>query len=105
MWTTCSKNSLSRSKSLAKLVSFAERGVPPRPYKFLELQPFFPGRLGQRLHAAVIDIAAAVEDHLSHPALLRPRRHQLADQLRRRLAGGRGADLALHLGIGRVGLR
>jgi hypothetical protein len=23
MWTTCSKNSLSRSKSLAKLVSFA----------------------------------------------------------------------------------
>src|SRR6185312_2790868 len=73
----------------------------------LKLQTFFAGALGQRLDTAVVDVAAAVEDHLLDPALLGARRHQLAHQLRRRLARGRGTDLLTHRGVGgaRLGQR
>src|SRR5215213_7376729 len=105
MWTTCSKNSLSRSKSLAKLVSFCRGAACCAPtVQSLELQTLFAGRVGDRLHAAVVHVAAAVEDHLFDALLLGARRHHLADQLGRRLAGGRAADLLADLGIRRARL-
>src|SRR5206468_3228115 len=101
MWTTCSKNSLSRSNSLAKAVSL---DAPRR----LELQSFFAGGVGYGLHLAVVDVATAVEDHPVDALLLRPLRHLGAHELRGRLAPGpRGlaplgsGQAALHLGVGR----
>src|SRR5436305_11868486 len=64
-----------------------------RTANLLELKTFVAGPFGQRLDAAVVDVAAAVEDHLLDPLLPGAGRHQLAHQLGRRLAAGRAADL------------
>ena len=47
----------------------------------LELQSCFTGRIGQRLHAAVIQISAAVEHHLLDALFLGALGQQLADFL------------------------
>src|SRR3954454_25285785 len=39
---------------------------------FLELQSVLAGRVGERLHAPVVQVAAAIEDHPSHAGRLRP---------------------------------
>ena len=53
--------------------------APARPKLNLEFQSSFAGCVGQRLHAAVIQIAAAIEDHLLDALLLRALGDQLAD--------------------------
>src|SRR5262249_54951359 len=47
----------------------------------LELQPRFPGRVGQSFHPPVVLEAAAVEDHGADALLLGPARDQLAHGL------------------------
>ena len=53
----------------------------------LELQAAFAGGVGQRLDAAVIDVAAAVEHHLRDAGLLGALGDQLADRRGGRLVG------------------
>src|SRR5207244_4478478 len=62
------------------------------------------GGIGQRLDAAVIDVAAAVEDDLLDTGLQRALGEQLADLGRRRLVGP-GLVLALEVLVDRGGLR
>src|SRR5829696_7802791 len=100
MWTTCSKNSLSRSKSLAKALSFTRRSVL-RPYGFLELQSLFAGGVGKDLDVAVVDVAAAVEDDLFDPLLLRPLGDELPHDLRRVLVARRAGDPLTDRRVGR----
>src|ERR1017187_5522867 len=47
----------------------------------LEFQPSLAGRVRQRLHAAVVEISAAIEDHLLDALLLGAFGDQLADFL------------------------
>src|SRR5205807_1052552 len=49
----------------------------------LELQARFPGRVGEGLDPAVVDVSAAVEDHPGDPGLDRPLGDLLADRLGR----------------------
>src|ERR1700753_3295198 len=93
MWTSLSTNSLSRS-------SRSRRSRPPRSRSpamvfsnlsearclcpqsgLLEAQPALAGRIGQRLDAAVIEIAAAVEHDFLDAVLHRALGEQLADGL------------------------
>src|SRR4029079_19315470 len=58
-----------------------------------ELRRALSGAVGQRFHAAVISVTAAVEDDLRHPGFLRARGESLADF---RGAGGlRSLDAAV----------
>src|ERR1700760_5157225 len=55
----------------------------------LELQPSLAGCVGESLDATVIQVAAAIEDHLLHALLLRALRDELAHFLRgRHVAAG-----------------
>src|ERR1700759_130762 len=94
MWTSLSTNSLSRS-------SRSRRSRPPRsrspamvfsnlseaqrlcPQVSLEAQPALARRIGQRLDAAVIEIAAAIEHDFLDAVLYRSLRQELADRLGR----------------------
>src|ERR1700749_2477891 len=57
--------------------------VPTFPDHALEAQPALAGRIGQRLGAAVIEIAAAVEHDFRYPVFHRALRQELADRLGR----------------------
>src|SRR5436853_2188703 len=52
-----------------------EPWVPPRS----ELQSVFAGGVGEGLHASVVKVAAAVEDHRGDARSLRPFGDELAD--------------------------
>src|SRR5687767_13074814 len=92
MWTTCSKNSLSRSKSLAKVFSFTARRPLPARFQILELQTLFAGGFRKDLDVAVVDVAAAVEDDLLDPLLLGALGDHLADHFRRVLVASRAGE-------------
>src|SRR5690606_37513059 len=77
------------------------------PLRALELQPRFARRVGDRAHPAVIQIAAAVEDHLRDTLRLRALGDRPADHLR---AGDVAAarvrtERALERRLGRRGRR
>src|SRR5271154_5867325 len=82
MGTSLSTNSLSRSSFLRSRGSRAM--MPVQFVRLLEAQAAFARRIGERLDAAVIEIAAAIEDHLFDALLL----GALGDQLADRLGGG-----------------
>src|SRR4029079_1164585 len=80
--TSLSTNSLSRSRS--------SRSRPPLPplrstmlVGPLEIQPCLAGSVGERFHAPVVEIAAAVEHDVLDPGIDRPLGDELADGLSR----------------------
>src|SRR5207245_1655830 len=113
MWTSLSTNSLSRS-SRSLLRSRPPRSRSPAMVfsnlsealasvlvsvetSLLETQPAFARRVRQRLDAAVLEIAAAVEHHFLDAVLDGALRQKLADGLRRIDVGTRIAALAHRL--------
>src|SRR5215211_5471423 len=81
IWTSLSRNSLSRSsrsppRSRSLAMTNLHRHHPS------ELQPGFARRIGQRLDPAVIDIAAAIEHHVLDALLGRTLGDKLADRFR-----------------------
>src|SRR4051812_6678263 len=122
MWTSLSTNSLSRSSrpplwppprsrspamvfsnpcgahlwktSAPVLVSVRFQNLRT---SLLEAESAFACRVGQRLDAAVIEIAAAVEDHFGDAVLHCALRQQLADRLGRIDVGAGVAALAHRL--------
>src|SRR5262249_56925973 len=69
-----------------------------------EFETAFARGIGQRLDAAVVEIAAAVEHHLADPLGLGALRHQLAHHLCR-FDIGAGLEPAAHLLFERRSLR
>src|SRR5579862_3332732 len=66
MWTSLSTNSLSRSSRSPRCSLRPRRSPPPLPSSraILELQAAFAGGVSERLHAPMIDVAAAIEHDL-----------------------------------------
>src|ERR1700761_2722518 len=103
MWTSLSTNSLSRSSRPplwppprsrspamvfsnpcgAHLLKTSAPVLVSVQFQTLETQSAFARRVGQRLDAAVIKIAAAIEDHFLDAVLYRALRQKLADRLGR----------------------
>src|ERR1700751_5150614 len=82
MWTSLSVNSLSsRSRSRAmrmfRRVQFSVAQAP----RLLEFEPALARGVRQRLDAAVIAIAAAIEDHLGYDVAERSLGNELAHRL------------------------
>src|SRR5262249_536587 len=83
MWTSLSMNSLGSSRSRERRSrSRPSRGSRAMMHDPSELQAAFTRGITQRLDAAVIEIAAAVEHHVDHALFLRPLGDQLAHHLR-----------------------
>src|SRR5580698_4648348 len=77
-------NSLSRSSSRRR--SRGSRAIISIQsvllFKFSEVQATFARRVAQRLDAAVIEVAAAIENNVLDALLFRPLRYEFADRLR-----------------------
>src|SRR6267142_4028831 len=107
MWTSLSLNSLSRSslcrsRPCSRAITIIRSGYRFRLPIPSEVQPAFAGRFGERLDAAVIDVAAAVE----HDVLDARRRGALGEPLADRLGGvdvGAGLEGAAHVLLERGG--
>src|SRR4051812_1039824 len=92
MWTSLSTNSLSRSsRSRSRSLAICLSVIRYRCRR-LELQPAFAGSVGECLHSAVIEIAAAIEDDLRNPGCDGSLGNQLAN-----LAGSGGVRAGLEL--------
>src|SRR5215510_13944100 len=68
----------------------------PVPFPSSEIEPAFARRIRQGLDAAVVEVAAAVEDHVLDALGRCPLRDQLTDRLRRRDIGA-GLEAAAHV--------
>src|SRR5579871_4001469 len=107
MWTSLSTNSLSRSsRSLLRSRPPRSRSpamVPileaqgPCPRVILEAQSALARGIRERLDAAVIEVTATIEDHLSHSIFHGALGEQFSDRLRRIDIGSRLAALAHRL--------
>src|SRR5262245_17942137 len=109
MWTSLSVNSLSsRSRSRcrgSRAMSMFRFAVLFRSDPVvLEFETTLASGVGQRLDPAVIEIAAAVEDHVRHALCRRPLRDELADRFRRRNVGA-GLEALAHRLLKRGRLR
>src|SRR4051794_1842114 len=120
MWTSLSTNSLSRSsrsllrsrpprsRSPAMVLFQSLQGLGPRSscqFKSnLEAEPALARSIGQRLDAAVIEIAATIEHDFLDALLHRTLRQQLADRLRR-IDVGTGVTGVAHFLLERRGGR